>query len=216
MFDQLETKKIKSPMETRHLDFLHNLIKEENSDAIVSSFSKNLLNKYFDELLNSKNMHLYICELNQKSIGYVILTEKPSYLISNFKSLKKEILINLIISFNIKTLLNLFLVIFKIDLIFLSREKRFTIDNNYNLNLLAIDKNFQSKGIGKKFMTSVFENLSKIKKMNCLTVETNNERTGSFYEKKLDFLILVKKLDFLNFKKYTKKTFFRIYLLKVY
>ena len=151
-------------METRHLDFLHDLIKEENSDAIVSSFSKNLLNKYFDELLNSKNMHLYICELNQKSIGYVILTEKPSYLISNFKSLKKEILINLIISFNIKTLLNLFLVIFKIDLIFLSREKRFIIDNNYNLNLLAIDKNFQSKGIGKKFMTSVFENLNKIKK----------------------------------------------------
>ena len=66
MSDQMETKKIKSPMETKHLDFLHNLIKEENSDAIVSSFNKNLLNKYFDELLNSKNMHLYICELNQK------------------------------------------------------------------------------------------------------------------------------------------------------
>ena len=198
MSDQLETKKIKSPMETRHLNFLHNLIKEENSDAIVSSFSKSLLNKYFDELLNSKNMHLYICELNQKSIGYAILTEKPSYLILNFKSLKKEILINLIISFNIKTLLNLFLVIFKIDLIFLSREKRFTIDNNYNLNLLAIDKNFQSKGIGKKFMTSVFDNLSKIKKMNCLTVETNNERTGRFYEKKLGFSYFGIKIRFFN------------------
>ena len=72
------------------------LIKDENSDAIISSFSKNLLNKYFDELLNSKNIHLYICEINQKSIGYVILTEKPSNLVSNFKSLKKEILINLI------------------------------------------------------------------------------------------------------------------------
>ena len=153
-------------------------------------------------------MHLYICELNQKSIGYVILTEKPSYLISNFKSLKKEILINLIISFNIKTLLNLFLVIFKIDLIFLSREKRFTIDNNYNLNLLAIDKNFQSKGIGKKFMTSVFENLSKIKKMNCLTVETNNERTGSFYEKKLGFSYFGKKIRFFKFQKIYKKNFF--------
>ena len=45
-------------------------------------------------------------------------------------------------------------------------------------------------------MTSVFENLSKIKKMNCLTVETNNERTGSFYEKKLGFSYFGKKLDF--------------------
>ena len=207
MSDQMETKKIKSPMETRHLDFLHNLIKEENSDAIVSSFSKNLLNKYFEELLNSKNMHLYICELNQKSIGYVILSEKPSYLISNFKSLKKEILIKLIISFNIKTLLNLFLVIFKIDLIFLSREKRFTIDNNYNLNLLAIDRNFQSKGFGKKFMTSVFENLSKIKKLNCLTVETNNERTGRFYEEKLGFTYFGKKIRFFKFQKIYKKNF---------
>lgn len=207
MSDQMETKKIKSPMETKHLDFLHNLIKEENSDAIVSSFNKNLLNKYFDELLNSKNMHLYICELNQKSIGYVILSEKPSYLISNFKSLKKEILINLIISFNIKTLLNLFLVIFKIDLIFLSREKRFTIDNNYNLNLLAIDRNFQSKGFGKKFMTSVFENLSKIKKLNCLTVETNNERTGRFYEEKLGFTYFGKKIRFFKFQKIYKKNF---------
>ncbi len=207
MSDQMETKKIKSPMETKHLDFLHNLIKEENSDAIVSSFNKNLLNKYFNELLNSKNMHLYICELNQKSIGYVILSEKPSYLISNFKSLKKEILINLIISFNIKTLLNLFLVIFKIDLIFLSREKRFTIDNNYNLNLLAIDRNFQSKGFGKKFMTSVFENLSKIKKLNCLTVETNNERTGRFYEEKLGFTYFGKKIRFFKFQKIYKKNF---------
>ena len=207
MSDQMETKKIKSPMETKHLDFLHNLIKEENSDAIVSSFNKNLLNKYFDELLNSKNMHLYICELNQKSIGYVILSEKPSYLISNFKSLKKEILINLIISFNIKTLLNLFLVIFKIDLIFLSREKRFTIDNNYNLNLLAIDRNFQSKGFGKKFMTSVFENLSKVKKLNCLTVETNNERTGRFYEEKLGFTYFGKKIRFFKFQKIYKKNF---------
>ena len=60
MSDQLETKKIKSPMETRHLDFLHNLIKEENSDAIVSSFSKNLLNKYFNELLNSNDDKSFI------------------------------------------------------------------------------------------------------------------------------------------------------------
>ena len=73
---------------------------------------------------------------------------------------------------------------------------------------MAIDKNFQSKGIGKKFMTSVFENLSKIKKMNCLTVETNNERTGSFYEKKLGFSYFGKKIRFFKFQKIYKKKLF--------
>ena len=71
---------------------------------------------------------------------------------------------------------------------------------------MAIDKNFQSKGLGKKFMTSVFENLSKIKKIiNRLWKQIMREQ--KFYEKKLSFLILVKKLDFLNFKNIQKKLF---------
>ena len=68
-----------------------------------------------------------------------------------------QILINLIINLNIKTLLNLFLRICKIDLLLLSPEKRKMIDNSYNLNLLAIDRNYQSKGIGKIFI--LFSNL---------------------------------------------------------
>jgi len=207
MSDQINIKKIESPMETKYLDFLYKLIKDENSDAIISSFSKNLLKKYFDKLLNSKNIHLYTCELNQKSIGYVILSEKPSNLVSNFKSLKIEILINLIKSFNIKTLLNLFLIIFKIDLVFLSQKKRLIINNSFNLNLLAIDRNFQSKGFGKKFIISVLDNLSKIKKINCLSVETNNERTGRFYEEKLGFTYFGKKIRFFKFQKIYKKNF---------
>ena len=204
---QINAKKIELPIQTKYLDFLYNVIKKENSEAIISSFSKNLLNQYFEALLNSKNIHLYICELNQKSVGYVILSEKPSYLVSNFKNLRVQILINLITNFNIITLLNLFLIICKVDLALLSSEKRSIINNNYNLNLLAIDRNYQSKGIGKIFMTYVFENLSKMNKLNCLTVETNNERTGRFYEKKLGFTYFGKKIRFFKFQKIYKKDF---------
>jgi len=207
MSDQINAKKVELPIETKYLDFLYNVIKKENSEAIISSFSKNLLNQYFEALLNSKNIHLYICELNQKSVGYVILSEKPSYLVSNFKNLRVQILINLITNFNIITLLNLFLIICKVDLALLSSEKRSIINNNYNLNLLAIDRNYQSKGIGKIFMTYVFENLSKMNKLNCLTVETNNERTGRFYEKKLGFTYFGKKIRFFKFQKIYKKDF---------
>jgi len=204
---QINAKKIELPIQTKYLDFLYNVIKKENSEAIVSSFGKNLLNQYFEALLNSKNIHLYICELNEKSVGYVILSEKPSYLISNVKKLRIHILINLIINFKIKALLNLFLIIFKIDLVLLSSEKRNIINNSYNLNLLAIDRKYQSKGIGKIFMTYVFENLSKTNKLNYLTVETNNERTGKFYEKKLGFTYFGKKIRFFKFQKIYKKNF---------
>lgn len=204
---QINAKKIGLPIEAKYLDFLYNVIKKENSEAIVSSFGKNLLNQYFEALLNSKNIHLYICELNEKSAGYVILSEKPSYLISNFKKLRLHILINLIINFKIKALLNLFLIICKIDLILLSSEKRNIIDNSYNLNLLAIDRNYQSQGIGKIFMKYVFENLSKTNKLNCITVETNNERTAKFYEKKLGFTYYGKKLRFFKSQKIYKKNF---------
>ena len=37
MSDQINIKKIESPMETKYLDFLYKLIKDENSDAIISS-----------------------------------------------------------------------------------------------------------------------------------------------------------------------------------
>ena len=63
MSDQIDAKKIELPIETKYLDFLYNVIKKEQPEAIVSSFSKNLLNQYFEALLNSKNIHLYIKEV---------------------------------------------------------------------------------------------------------------------------------------------------------
>ena len=204
---QISAKKIELPIETKYLDFLYNIIKKENSDAIVSNFGKNLFIQYIEALLESKNINLYICELNGKSIGYAILSEKPSYLISNFKKLRVRILINLIINFKIKSLLNLFLIIFKIDLILLSSKKRKLIDGGHNLNLLAIDTDYQSKGIGRNFMKIVFESLSIISKLNHLTVEANNDKTGKFYEEKLGFTYLGKEIRFSTNQKIYIKNF---------
>jgi len=58
------------------------------------------------------------------------------------------------------------------------------------------------------FMTYVFENLSKTNKLNYLTVETNNERTGRFYEKKLGFTYFGKKIRFFKFQKRVKMIVF--------
>ena len=204
---QVSAKKIELPIEPDYLNFLYKIVKTENPDAIVSSFSKNLFYQYIKTLLNSKNINLYICELEKKSIGYVILSEKPSYLISNIKTLRIDILINLILNLKIKVLLNLFLIVFKIDLILLSSKKRNMIDNVYNINLLAIDKDYQSKGIGRNFMIQVFENLSKVSKLNCVSVETNNQKTGKFYKEKQGFIYLGKKIRFSKFQKIYIKNF---------
>ncbi len=204
---QVSAKKIELPIEPDYLNFLYKIVKTENPDAIVSSFSKNLFYQYIKTLLNSKNINLYICELEKKSIGYVILSEKPSYLISNIKTLRIDILINLILNLKIKVLLNLFLIVFKIDLILLSSKKKNMINNVYNINLLAIDKDYQSKGVGRNFMIQVFENLSKASKLNCVSVETNNQKTGKFYKEKLGFIYLGKKIRFSKFQKIYIKNF---------
>ena len=45
---QISAKKIELPIETKYLDFLYKIIKKENSDAIVSSFGKDLFIQYIE------------------------------------------------------------------------------------------------------------------------------------------------------------------------
>ena len=54
--------------------------------------------------------------------------------------------------FKFKTIINIFLSIYKFDLLLISRTNKDYISKSLNLNLLAISKNFQSKGIGKVFI----------------------------------------------------------------
>jgi len=190
----MNIKEIKSSLSPTNFIFLCDILKEENPDSILASLSMDLLIKYFEFLTKSKNIFLFLCEYKNENVGYVILSSKPIFLISEFKSLKFLILKELILGLKFKTLANILLSIFKIDLFFLTKTKQDIINNNLNLSLLAIKKGFQSRGIGKEFVLQIIDDLKKEKNFNTITVETPNIDANMFYVKKLDFFYIGKKI----------------------
>ena len=190
----INIKEIKSSLSPTNFIFLYDILKEENPDSILASLSMDLLIKYFEFLTKSKNIFLFLCEYKNENVGYVILSSKPIFLISEFRSLKFLILKELILGLKFKTLANILLSIFKIDLFFLTKTKQDIINNNLNLSLLAIKKGFQSRGIGKEFVLQIIDDLKKEKNFDTITVETPNIDANMFYVKKLDFFYIGKKI----------------------
>ena len=150
---------------------------------------------------------MFFCEYKKENVGYAILSKKPSFLINEFSTLKYSILIDLIISLKIKALINIFLSVCKIDILLLSKDKKKIISDNLNLHLLAVKKNYQSQGIGKEFVLQILNNLKKNYNFKGITVETYSQNAGSFYQKKLDFVYLGKKLRFFKNLYIFKKDF---------
>ena len=72
-------------------------------------------------------------------------------------------------------------------------KKKKLINSNYNLNLLAVSKKYQSKGIGSYFLKRVFR---LIKNSKFITVESIDKRAYKFYEKKHNFIFLGEKFRF--------------------
>ncbi len=196
MLEALNIKEIKSLPNPESYSFLNNILKEENPDSILASLSEDLLNKYFQILIRSKNIFLYFCEYNNITIGYAILSKKPSFLITEFKTLKYLILIDLIFSFKFRTIMNIFFSVCRIDLLLLSKDNKNFVKNNLNLNLLAIKKNYQSQGIGSEFILQILNNIKKNYNFKSITVETHSKNAESFYQKKLNFYYFGKKLRF--------------------
>ena len=140
MLEGLNIKEIKSSLNSENYIFLNNILKEENPDAILVSLSKDLIDKYFQILIKSENIFLYFCEYKNETVGYAILSKKPSFLITEFKTLKYSILTDLIFGFKLKTIMNILLSASKIDLLLLSKDKKKFIHDNLNLHLLAVKK----------------------------------------------------------------------------
>ena len=206
MLNDFITKEIKLSLSPENYLVLNKLIKEENPDSILASLNKNLIKKYLEISIKSESLFFYICEYKNEIIGYALLARQPSFLISKFKRIKYLILLNLLFSFKLKTIMNILLSMSKIDLFFISKEKRDIIDKTFNLNLLAIDRNFQSRGIGKSFVLNILEDIKKNNSLQTITVETFNKRAQSFYENKLNFSYIGKKLRFFkNLIVYEKK-----------
>tara|TARA_B100000686_G_C16635873_1_gene887244 strand:- start:402 stop:1028 length:627 start_codon:yes stop_codon:yes gene_type:complete len=196
MLNNFFTKEVKFSLSTENYLSLNKLIKEENPDSILASLNKNLIKKYLEISIKSDNLFFYICEYENKIIGYAILARQPLFLINEFNDIKYSIFFNLLLNFKLKTIINILLSMSKIDLFFINKENKDIINKTFNLNLLAIDRKFQSKGIGKAFVRNIFEDLKKNNNLEIITVETFNKRAQSFYENKLNFHYIGKKLRF--------------------
>ena len=118
-----------------------NIIKKENPNGIVSSLQNKYLEKYLKKIIISNKFFLFLCKNKKEIIGYAIITLKPSYLISEFEDLKLNIFFNLFFKLKIIALMNIFLVLFKLDLILIPGKKIKIINENLNLNMLALKKN---------------------------------------------------------------------------
>ena len=176
------------------LEDLINIIKQENPKSILASLNNELITDYINIALKSSKIFVCSYRQNNKIIGYAILSKKPIYLFSEFFELKYKILFSLIKNINIKALLNVCISILKIDLILISTKKKKIIDENLNLNMLAIDKLYQSKGMGTKFINSILSEINKNQEYKIITVETFNERSIKFYKNNLEFNELGKKI----------------------
>jgi ribosomal protein S18 acetylase RimI-like enzyme len=196
MSNSLNVKEIQFLLNSQNYETLIKIIKEENNDSILATLNKKLVKKFIEISIKSENIFFYTCQYKSEIVGYALLAKKPSFLFSEFKSIKFAILINLLNPFYFKSLLNILIAFSKIDLILLSRDKNFFIANSLNLNLLAIKKNFQSKGFGKEFIQSILKDIKKKYGFNGVTVEANNSRSASFYQNKVNFCYFGKKLRF--------------------
>ena len=85
----------------------------------------------------------------------------------------------------------------ELDTLFKNHSKRKIFNNSLNLNLLGVEKKYQSKGIGKKFLKFIFKNSRYNSKY--ITCETGNLRSKKFYQKKFKFKTIGKKIRFPNY-----------------
>ena len=208
MSNNIITKEVKTPLNYENYQIIIRLIKEEQPGSVLASLRQDLIKKYIEISIKSKNLFFYTCEYEDKLVAYALWARNTSFLTSEFKSIKYPILINLLIGFKIKTIMNILLSIFKIEFLFLSRNKRNFINKNLIFSLMAFDKEFQSKGIGTVFCSDMLIDLSKKYKFDNMIVEPYDDRAIYFFKNKFNCNFLGKKIRFFkNLEIYYKKLY---------
>lgn len=180
-FKIYEIKRISSG---KDLNQIIDLIKKENDYSILSKLSRSLIAEYLQIAVKSENLFLFILKVKNRIIGYSLYAKNEKNLIDDFEAIKFKIFIYLLFSFKILSLINIFLAITKLDLIFINK-KNYNRSNSLNLNLLAINRNFQSKGLGNIFLTKTIKIIyNKALKFNAISCEAPSIRAFKFYTKK--------------------------------
>jgi hypothetical protein len=190
---KIKFKKIKKKLNTRQFKNLIFILRSENKNSILASLSDKNINYLLQEVIKSKKLELFVL-IEQGIIAYAILAAKPKYLTEKFERYRLRIFIDLFIKLKIRILCNIFLSIFNLDILFIPNIHKRKISESLNLNLYAVKKNYQNKGLGKKFLEQIIKN--SIHKSKYITCETDNERATNFYKKKLKFKSIGKKIRF--------------------
>jgi hypothetical protein len=170
------------------------LTKKENPESILSKLSSNIIDKYIDIAVKSEKIHLFTCSLNEEIIGYAILSDKPKYLTSEFSRLKNDILINLLLKLKFFTIVDIIFSLLKIDIFNIKNSDLNILNENTNLNLIAIKRNFRSQGNGKFFLESIINTFKNKNFSEYLCCETFSKNAENFYIKKLNFVLIGKKI----------------------
>lgn len=196
MLNDIISREIKNPLLPENYQIIGSLIKKAQPGSILSCLSQNLIKKYIEISIKSENLFFYVCEHENKIIGYTLWARNTSFLTSEFKKIRYSIFINLFIRFKIKTIANILLSLFKLEFLLLSKDKRNFINNNLILSLIAFEKKFQSKGIGKVFCSYMFRDLQEKYKFKTMIVEPYDDRAIHFFKNKFNCKFLGKKIRF--------------------
>lgn len=192
--NQLKFKILKNNLNEINKQKIFNLIKIENNQSILAKLSNKLIDDYLKIVQSSSFLKLFCLEHDNEIIAYAITTTKPKFLLSEFKELKIKIFFSLIKSLKILTLFNLLFSISNLDMIFLKRENIKKVNENINLNLIAVERRHQSRGIGSLFLKKIISHYKEREKTNFMTCETYDQKAVNFYINKCGFKVIGKKL----------------------
>ena len=187
-FTDLKITEYKSKINDEIVEDIFKILREENSKSILSKISKKVFIKYLNLLINSKNIYLFTLTVNEQIAGYAIIAEKPKYLIQDFKSLKFEIFLSLLSKGKLFSLLDILMTMLKLDTFAISRENMVILNENLNLNLIAIKKEFQSIGYGEKFLQNIIKKMKEKNNYEYIFCETYSQKAEKFYLKHFDFV----------------------------
>jgi len=178
-------KEINKKIKKKEIDQIISIISSENNTSIISSLSFDKKYLFLKNTILSKKINLFVLKHSEKIIGYAIISKKFKYMQQEFNSLILTFLLDLIVNLKFNTILNAALSLLKIDKFFVPKYKKKIFYETTNLNMLAIHTNYQSIGLGYKFLNAIIKKIKKNSKT--ITCETDNKRSKSFYTKKLKF-----------------------------
>ena len=181
------------------LKSIYKIVINENHLAIISSLNFTSFQKLLLQIIKSKKIFLFVIKKKKKIIGYSIFSSNPNQIFKDANSLKFIIIRNLFISFKFLTIVNLIIKFLNIDKIFFSKNDNKLYRETLNLSYLAIEKKYQSKGIGKYFVTQTLKKLKKNYNKHLVTVDTKDPKTKNFYLNKCKFSVLGEKIELFKF-----------------